>query len=165
MEPPLMGMIPLYVVTMTYQIEEMPKSRIAYMRRVGPYGAGNYALMKKFKEWAKANGLFTKSAVILGISQDNPAVTPSENCRYDVCIVVPEYFTATDADVSIAELPGGKHAVFTLDHTAEAIQKAWGKIFSQLSAQGQQPDVSRPIIERYIPAMIAKHLCEICVPV
>ena len=69
---------------MTYQIEQMSKSRIAYMRRVGPYGEGNYALMKKFKEWAKANGLFTASAVILGISQDNPAVTPLENCRYDV---------------------------------------------------------------------------------
>jgi DNA gyrase inhibitor GyrI len=150
---------------MTYQIEEMPKSCIAYMRRVGPYGAGNYALMKKFKEWAKSNGLFTESAVILGISQDNPATTLPENCRYDVCIVVSENFATTDADVSEAELPKGRYAVFTIDHTAEAIQKAWGEIFSQLSAQGQQPDVSRPIIERYIPAMINKHLCEICVPI
>jgi DNA gyrase inhibitor GyrI len=150
---------------MTYQIEEMPKSRITYMRRIGPYGVDNYALMKKFKEWAKANGLFTASAVILGISQDNPAVTPPENCRYDVGIIVPEDFTTTEANVNIAELPGGRYTVFTIDHTAEAIQKAWVEIFVQLSAQGQQPDVSRPILERYIPAMIDKHLCEICVPV
>ena len=150
---------------MTYQIEEMSKSRIAYMRRVGPYGAGNYALMKKFKEWAKANGLFIASAVILGISQDNPAVTPPESCRYDVGIVIPKQFTTTDTDVDVAELSGGRYAVFTIDHTAEAIQKAWGEIFVQLSAQGQQPDVSRPILERYISAMIDKHLCEICVPV
>ena len=150
---------------MTYQIEEMSKNRIAYMRRVGPYGASNYALMKKFKEWAKANGLFTASAVILGISQDNPAVTPPENCRYDVGIVVSEDFTTTDTDVDVAKLPGGKYAVFTIDHTAEAIQKAWGEIFVQLSAESQQPDISRPILERYIPAMIDKHLCEICVPV
>ena len=150
---------------MTYQIEEMSKSRIAYMRRVGPYGADNYALMKKFKEWAKANGLFTASAVILGISQDNPAVTPPENCRYDVGIIVSEYFETTDADVDVANLPGGRYAVFTIEHTIEAIQKAWGEIFVQLSAQGQQPDVSRTILERYIPAMIDKRLCEICVPV
>lgn len=150
---------------MTYQIEEMSKSRIAYMRRVGPYGAGNYALMKKSKEWAKANGLFTASAVILGISQDNPAVTPPESCRYDVGIVVSEDFTTTDTDVDVAELPGGKFTIFTIDHTAEAIQKAWGEIFVQLSAKSQQPDISRPILERYIPAMIDKHLCEICVPV
>jgi DNA gyrase inhibitor GyrI len=150
---------------MTYQIEQMSKSRIAYMRRVGPYGEGNYALMKKFKEWAKANGLFTASAVILGISQDNPAVTPLENCRYDVGIIVSKSFKTTDTDVNVAELPGGKYAVFTIDHTAEAIQKAWGEIFVRLSAQGRQPDVSRPILERYIPAMIDNHLCEICVPV
>lgn len=150
---------------MTYQMEEMSKSRIAYMRRVGPYGVDNYALMKKFKEWAKANGLFTASAVILGISQDNPAVTPPENCRYDVGIIVPEYFETTDADVDVAELPGGRYAVFTIEHTVEAIQKAWGEIFVHLSAQGQQPDVSRTILERYIPAMIDKRLCEICVPV
>ena len=149
---------------MTYQIEQMSKSRIAYMRRVGPYGEGNYALMKKFKEWAKANGLFTASAVILGISQDNPAVTPLENCRYDVGIIVSKSFKTTDTDVNVAELPGGKYAVFTIDHTAEAIQKAWGEIFVRLSAQGRQPDVSRPILERYIPAMIDNHLCEICVP-
>ena len=150
---------------MIYQIEEMSKSRIAYMRRVGPYGAGNYALMKKFKEWAKVNGLFTASAVILGISQDNPAVTPPENCRYDVGIVVSEDFTTTDTDVDIAELSGGKYAIFTIEHTAEAIQKAWGEIFVQLSVESQQPDVSRPILEQYIPAMIDQHLCEICVPV
>ena len=150
---------------MTYQIKEMSKSRIAYMRRVGPYGEGNYDLLKKFKEWAKANGLFTESAVILGISQDNPATTTPESCRYDVGVVVSEDFTITDADVNVVELSGGRYAVFTIDHTAEAIQKAWGEIFVQLSAESQQPDVSRPILERYIPAMIAKHLCEICVPV
>lgn len=150
---------------MTYQIEEMSKNRIAYMRRVGPYGEGNYALMKKFKGWAKANGLFTKSAVILGISQDNPATTTPEQCRYDVGVVVSEQFTTTDTDVDVAELSGGRYAVFTINHTAEAIEKAWGEIFVQLSSQGQQPDVSRPILERYIPAMIDKHLCEICVPV
>ena len=150
---------------MTYQIEEMSKNRIAYMRRVGPYGESNYTLMKKFKEWAKANGLFTESAIILGISQDNPATTTPESCRYDVGVVVSEQFTTKDTDVNVAKLSGGRYAVFTIDHTTEAIQKAWSQIFVQLSAQGQQPDVSRPILERYIPAMIDKHLCEICVPV
>lgn len=150
---------------MPYEIEEMSKNHIAYMRRVGPYGAGNYALMKKFKEWTKTNGLFIASAVILGISQDNPAVTPPENCRYDVGTIVSEHFETTDANVNVSELQGGKYAVFTIDHTAEAIQEAWGEIFVQLSAQGQQPDVSRPILERYIPAMIDRPLCEICVPV
>ena len=150
---------------MTYQIEMIPKIHVAYMRRVGPYGEGNYALMKKFKVWAKTNGLITKSAILFGISRDNPAATPPENCRYDVCIVVPEKFTTTDAGVYKTEFPEGRYAVFTIDHTAESIRKAWGEIFTQLSVQGQPYDVSRPVLERYIPAMVDRHLCEICVPV
>jgi len=150
---------------MTYQIEEMPTNRVAYMRRIGTYGAENYALMEKLKTWAKTNGLFTKSAVILGIAQDNPKTTPPENCRYDVCIVIQDDFAIEDADINETTMPSGRYAVFTIDHTAEAVQRAWGEIFTQLSAQGQHPDFSRPVLERYIPAMIEKHLCEICVPV
>jgi len=150
---------------MTYQIEEIPASRVAYMRRTGPYGAENHALMEKLKAWAKANGLFTKFAVILGIAQDNPEATPPESCRYDVCIVVPDDYAIADTDINEAELPGGRYAVFTIDHTAEAVQAAWGEIFTQLSVRGRQPDFSRPVLERYIPAMVEKHLCEICVPV
>jgi DNA gyrase inhibitor GyrI len=66
---------------MIFKIEEMPASRIVYMRQVGSYGANNYALMAKFKEWARTKGLFTKSSVILGISYDNPQTTSPENCR------------------------------------------------------------------------------------
>ena len=149
---------------MTYKIEKLSSNRILYMRRIGPYGVGNHELMEKFKAWAIANCLFTEWAVILGISQDNPLITLPENCRYDVGVVA-EDFAVTDADVYETQLPGGKYAVFTIDHTAEAVQKAWGEIFNQLSAQGQQPDFSRPILERYIPAMIDNHLCEICVPI
>lgn len=57
---------------MTYQIEHMTAGRAMSMRHTGPYGPGNHALMKTFKEWVRANGLFTDSAVILGILQDHP---------------------------------------------------------------------------------------------
>jgi DNA gyrase inhibitor GyrI len=150
---------------MIFKTEEMPARRVIYMRQVGPYGANNHALMAKFKEWAGTKGLFTKSSVILGISHDNPETTSPEICRYDVCMVIPDGYTIADNNVNEAELVGGKYAVFTISHTAEAVQKAWSEIFSQLKAQGFQLDVSRPIIERYIPAMLDNHLCEICVPI
>lgn len=64
---------------MTYQIEEMTAGRAMSMRRTGPYGPGNHALMETFKEWVRANDLFTDSAVILGISQDHPQTTHRRN--------------------------------------------------------------------------------------
>lgn len=150
---------------MTYQIEHMTAGRAMSMRRTGPYGPGNHTLMETFKEWVRANGLFTKSAVILGISQDDPQTTPPERCRYDVYILVSDDYFQTDAAVTETHLPGGKYAVFSIPHTTEAVQKAWNDIFPQLAANGLVLDASRPIWERYVPAMLQKHLCEICVPV
>ncbi len=150
---------------MDYKIENIPKSRLAYIRRTGAYGAGNYALMEKLKAWAGDNGLFTKSAVILGISRDNPETTPPENCRYDACIVIADDYEITDCGLKEEQLPGGRYAIVTIAHIVEAVREAWGAIFSQLSACGQRPDFSRPILERYIPAMIDRHMCEICVPI
>jgi DNA gyrase inhibitor GyrI len=150
---------------MIFKIEQMPATRIVYMRQVGPYSANNYTLMAKFKEWARTKELFTKSSVILGISHDNPQTTSPENCRYDVCMVITDVYKTADNSANEAELSGGKYAVFTIPHTTEAVQKAWSEIFPQLKARGLQLNVSRPIIERYIPAMVDNHLCEICVPV
>ncbi|HNX63787.1 MAG TPA: GyrI-like domain-containing protein [Oscillospiraceae bacterium] len=150
---------------MNYKIEKIPQTRVAYMRQTAPYGAANYALMEKLKQWAKAEGLFTKSAVIFGIAQDNPAVTPPEKCRYDVCIVLPESYAVTSNEVKETTLLDGKYVVFTIDHTAEAMQTAWNEIFIQLSNLGHSMDSSRPILERYSVAMIEQQLCEICVPV
>ena len=150
---------------MTYQIEHMTAGRAMSMRHTGPYGPGNHALMKTFKEWVRANGLFTDSAVILGISQDDPRTTPPERCRYDVCILVSDDHLQTDTTVTELLLSGGIYAVFSIPHTAEAVQKAWNDIFPQLAADGLTLDPSRPILERDVPAMLQKHLCKICAPV
>ena len=150
---------------MMFIIEEIPQSKIAYMRRVGAYGAENSLLMEKLKSWAGANDLMRDDAVILAIAQDNPAITAPQECRYDVCIVVNEDYEIASAQVMQALLPGGKYAVFTVGHTAQEIQRAWGEIFALTLSQGFEIDESRPILERYIPAMVNKHLCEICVPV
>lgn len=148
-----------------FKIEEISGNRIAYMRQVGPYGAANKELMEQLKNWATTNSMMHDDAVILGIAQDNPATTLSENCRYDVCIVVSEDYKTKDSYVKEAELSGGKYAVFTVRHTAADIQKAWMEIFPELDRQGYQIVASRPILERYMPRMVKNHLCEICVPV
>ncbi|MEO4052513.1 GyrI-like domain-containing protein [Solibacillus sp. CAU 1738] len=146
-------------------IETMPPYRIAYFREIGPYGKNNARTMGKLKEWAKSNHLFNEESIIFGIAQDNPETTKPENCRYDTCIVISNDFTVTDSFVNESIIVGGKYAVFIIDHTAEAVQKAWLDIFPALTAQGYQFDVARPIIERYVVKMVNNHQCEICVPV
>jgi DNA gyrase inhibitor GyrI len=152
-------------MAVNFHMENMPKQRIAFMRNLGPYGLGNKALMERLKSWAAANGLMHALAVILGIAWDDPTKTPAGGCRYDGCIAVKDDFLPADESVQSSVLEGGLYAVFTTAHTAQAVSEAWGEIFSELAKEAWVLDPTRPILERYVPEMVEKHLCEICMPV
>ncbi|MET9148410.1 GyrI-like domain-containing protein [Streptomyces sp. NPDC004042] len=68
-------------------------------------------------------------------------------------------------EVQAGHIAGGRHAVLTTAHTAEGLAHAWAGLFDGLAAQSLTFDTARPVLERYRPAMLARHLCEICVPV
>lgn len=150
---------------MEASVESVPAYKIAFMRQVGPYGAGNIQLMEKLKEWAKRNSLLDGKAIILGISLDNPETTNPWDCRYDTGLVIPKDLCLAEGEIQVGYTLGGQYLVFTITHTAEALQKAWGSIFVALSQQNFQLDEGRPIFERYRSEMIHKHCCEICVPI
>lgn len=146
-------------------IEQMPLQNIAFIRNVGPYGENNYKTMERIKKFAKDNNLFNEEAVILGISRDNPETAMPEECRYDACIVVRQDFNICSNDVQKGTINGGKYAVFIIEHTVEAVQKAWREIFPYTISNGYNIDMSREIIERYSEKMVNNHKCEICVPI
>lgn len=150
---------------MNVKIEKLPEYRIAYMRQIGPYGPGNAQVMEKLKKWAMTRELLTESAIILGIAHDDPEITPSEKCRYDACIVIPDVYKLEDS-INVNALPGGKYAVYKVKHTAEDIGKAWNDLFSAwLPESGYQVD-DRPIFERYINNIDNNEITsEICIPV
>ncbi|QVR62168.1 GyrI-like domain-containing protein [Bacillus subtilis subsp. subtilis] len=148
---------------MKITIEELPELRIAYFRNVGEYGGKqNKELMESFKKWAQLNGVFHNS-VILGIPQDDPSITPKEECRYDVCVVINKDLNVLQP-AQVGKLPGGKYAVFLLDHTKEAVSEFWGNIFSEIEKNSLTMR-GEPIIERYTSQMIDNHLCEVLVPI
>ena len=147
---------------MDYIIEQLPIQPILYMRRTGAYGAENYELMESLKKYAFNRGLL-KDSIIYGIAYDGPT-TPPERCRYDVCLVVPVDCVADNA-VQKGEIPSGKYAVFTIPHTAEAVQSFWGSAMQVLQEKGLQYSAPRPILERYKYKLVEDGKCEFCVPI
>jgi DNA gyrase inhibitor GyrI len=133
------------------------------MRRTGAYGAENYELMTALKKWAEQKGLF-KDSVIYGIARDNPTDTPNEQCRYDVCLVAAADCPIDDS-VKRGEIPSGKYAVFTIPHTAEAVQAFWGSVMDVRKEKGLRPDTTKPILERYKYSLVENNKCEFCIPV
>ena len=149
---------------MDFFMEQLPAQPMLFMRRTGAYGIENNKLMETLKEWAKRKGLF-KDSIIYGIAHDNPAYTPQEQCRYDVCLVAETEFGAEDEAVQKGEILGGKYAVFTVPHTEEAVREFWTSVFQNLQGQELQIDIEKPILERYRYQLVEDGKCEFCVPI
>ncbi|WP_100330429.1 AraC family transcriptional regulator [Bacillus xiapuensis] len=147
---------------MKFKVETLPNYRIAYVRRVGPYGSANFEVMEKLKKWAKNRNLL-KSAILFAIPQDNPETTLPENCRFDASIVISKDYQLDDS-IYEGELSSGKYLIYEVKHTAEDIQKAYADIFSSLQSNGYQID-DKPIMEKYTGDIINNPYCEICVPI
>lgn len=151
---------------MEFHIENLPTSRIAYVRQVGPYGPANSQAMETLKTWARSKGLLTVSTILFGIPQDNPETTLPSQCRYDACIVISEEYGLDESAPHLeeAELPGGPYLVCKVKHTAEDMKQAWTEIFPYLQSNGCIMD-NKPIMERYAGDLLLLDFCEICVPV
>lgn len=151
---------------MEFHIENLPTSRIAYVRQVGPYGPANSQAMETLKTWARSKGLLTVSTILFGIPQDNPETTLPSQCRYDACIVISEDYGLDESAPHLeeAELPGGPYLVCKVKHTAEDMKQAWTEIFPYLQSNGCIMD-NKPIMERYAGDLLLLDFCEICVPV
>ena len=107
-------------------IQKRAACRVAYVRHIGSYADGR-AIGRNFraiKTWARRQGLLTANSELIGISWDNPNVTPPVNCRHDVCLQVPGSITGDDL-VGIQTIPGGTYAVMPLAGNSPNIRCAW----------------------------------------
>jgi DNA gyrase inhibitor GyrI len=149
---------------MQAHIEKITAQPIVYMRQVGGYGdAQNRQLMENMKAWIRKHNLWNKTGTLYGIAQDNPAMTPPENCRYDVCFVTE--LDCQDETIQQGTLPPGVYLVVEILHTADEVGRFWGAIGDILAQEQQQIDDSRPILERYQIELVEKGFCEFCIPI
>ena len=140
-------------------MEEFHQVRIAYMRRMGPYGPENKQLMERFKAYLRENGLWKEEIVLLGIALDDPTCTPGDQQRYDVGCIVQEGCGIPLPQRLVAD---GPYAVFAVSHTQEAVQAFWRELPHKTAAL--PVDRTKPILERYRQKMVEGHLCEFCIP-
>jgi DNA gyrase inhibitor GyrI len=153
------------IKVMNIVIEDIPSYRIAYIRETGPCGQDNVKTMEQLKYWAKTHDLMKDNSIILGIAHDNPEFVLPENCRYDTCLVLPHEYGINDEVVKEGVISGGRYAVMAICHTAEAVNEAWQTIFTEVLKRGYQPDIARPVLERYQAQMVNNHLCELCIAI
>jgi AraC family transcriptional regulator len=151
-------------MTMNVTIKDQPGYHVAYMRRIGAYGPEIGNLWEKFCRWAGPRRLLGPETIMLGISHDDPHITPPEKCRYDACITVGADFKP-EGEVGVADIPAGRYAMTHYEGPVEGITAAWDEICKWLTSSGYQPD-DRPCYELYSPECSnEKMIFDICMPV
>lgn len=134
---------------MQVDVREMPVMTVAYMRHVGPYAPETLGpFWGRFMERAGRLGLLHPAVQTLGVSWDDPSITPPEKCRYDASIVVPDSFTRADG-LNVQTVGGGLYAVYRRLTACDAFPAAWHELLGVwLPASGWQAD-DRSCFELY----------------
>jgi len=149
------------------EIKEMPEMTVAYARHLGRYDQIGEAFGRLMR-WAGPRGLATDQARVLGVFHDDTDATPEEKLRSSACITVPAG-TATDGDIGLMTIPGGKFAVGRFEIAAGQFGDAWAALLGEwLPRSGYQPD-DRMCYEVYLNDEQAhpekKFIVDICEPV
>ncbi|MCP4231073.1 MAG: AraC family transcriptional regulator [bacterium] len=158
---------------MEVDIKQLPAYRVAYVRVMDGYNSEKIGpAFRKIVKWAKARDLMGPDTEIIGISLDDPDVTPADKCRYDACVTVPEAIKG-EGDVGVYDIPAGKYAISKITgqyaNIGKDIGPAWRSFYADwLPDSGYQPD-DRPCFEMYVET---KEECEagiyvvdICIPI
>lgn len=158
------------VDSLKVELRKIPTTRVAYMRRVGPYGdPGIGRLWERFMRWAAHNNLFDGKRQFIGVGHDSAYIAKPDKCRYDTCVAVDAGFTPHH-DVGVQEIRGGLHACTRYVGAADGIYEAWLDLYGRwLPDSGYQPD-DRPCIELYgtdfeVDPATGSFSCDLCLPV
>lgn len=139
---------------MTVEVKHLPGYRLVCARHVGPYGPDLGEAWGRVMNWAGQKGL--RDVAYIGISHDDPGVTPADQCRYDACIVVPDAAVANvskqelqDAGLFPHRLPGGPHACHRRPTRMNEFHQAFRELCAWLS--GSEWDCAGIPFEYYHP--------------
>jgi len=158
---------PMSEPPMNVGLIDLPPTRVAYLRKIGPYGPAIGDFWRGVvRPWMLSHGL--EHAECFGVGLDDPTITPPAKCRYDACVAVPVGFQAGGQAV-LATLPGGRYAAAAFNAPPSQIADAWMTLCREwLPGSGLQCD-ERPLFERFRVAdqdpASGRFVCELCVPV
>ena len=132
---------------MKVEIKKVNKTRVAFVRHIGPYDQVGPA-WGKLASWAGRKGLAGPNTNFFGLSYDDPDITPADKLRYDAALEVPEGIEA-EGDIGIQEIGPGDYAVTTHRGPYQNLNQTYTRLFSEwLPASGRDVG-SGPALEFY----------------
>jgi AraC family transcriptional regulator len=133
------------------RVDEVAAFPVAYVKHMKGYedSAGIGEAFQKLFAWAGPRGyLSAEDMKVLGISFDDPEVTPKDKCRYYACVAVAER-AQPEGEVGIMTIRPGRYAIGHFKGGADIFRKAYAYMYGTwLPGNGWQPD-DAPAFEVY----------------
>jgi AraC family transcriptional regulator len=114
-------------------------TRFAYVRVIGGFRPEKIlAGYHKLIDWGQRRGL-VPGATLIGMSLDDPDITPMVKYRFDWCLVLPDGVSAID-EVNTALIPAGRFAELHWRGDIQKVDRAWRHLFhAWLPRSGFEP--------------------------
>lgn len=132
---------------MDVRIEQVAPMKVAFVRHVGPYSTCG-AAWDKLCRWAGPRGLFGPRTLLIGISHDDPEVTPPDRIRYDACLTVDER-VAAEGEIGVQEIRGGRYAVTVHRGPYEKLGETYARLCGEWAPAHGHELGSAPCFEIY----------------
>lgn len=137
---------------LTERIETRKDVKAISVRLTGDYQKLNYMeAWNKLGEYCHANGIDYNcpDAEYINIYRDNPAATPAEECRTDVCIAASVVEQMKPAgDVNIITIHGGRYLVYHYCGPYENLGEVNARVYGEmLPKSGEKVKMCDGVIE------------------
>lgn len=131
------------------EIRNMPERKVLFVRKTGAYEKAAAEAWPALMKFAYSRRLMTKNTCGIGISHDDPDITPSEKIRYDACITI-DGDVKPEGDVGVQTLKGGRYAVFLHKGPYEKFKDTYREIFSKWLPESGEELRDAPCFEVYL---------------
>lgn len=153
-------------------LKDISSKQVAYVRIVDWYGASESyrQAWAKLGEFAKKHNLINEDTEYIGLSFDDPTITPPESCRFYACFSYREgEEIKPEGAVGFHNIEGGLYAVFTLNGAYSGLLDLYFNIYLNWLPASQYRLREMIAFEKYLnsPEQVSENelLTEIYVPI
>lgn len=155
--------------SMKVEIKSLPGYHLAYYPQLDGYDEAKIgAAWDKLCQWGQSQNLLNKETVFIGISFDNPKITPADKCRYYACITVPEG-TTPPKGFGIYDIPPVKCASARYIGKGKDMEQAWNQLYAGWLVNSNFEPVDIPCFDIYYETpetnKEGNFVMDLCVPV
>lgn len=129
------------------EIKQLPARRVICLRHTGPYIEVGKA-WQQLCTWAGQHGLIGPASEMLGLSYDDPEITPADKLRYDACITIDREIEP-EGEIQVRELSAGDYAVIRHRGPYEKLNETYAELFGAHLPGSQREAADAPCIEAY----------------